>query len=499
MKRLVGTLKRTKGIGAQLHRSNGASYPQESLENSVVTEIGDEFLHLPAIVEAAESTPAAARAAAHQIYKYLSKPNGYPEHQQYNAIMLIRILSDNPGPTFTRHIDARFVSSLKILLRDGQEVSVQQILRETLEFLATTKARDTNLSEVNNMWQKEKDKFVKMFGVHPLQGPAHAMYPGYRQDFFSRNQRSKGLPSQEELAGRISEAATSAKLLLQMVASTSSSEFFENDMLKEFASRCQRASRSLQNYMEATDPAPDEETMMTLIETNDKISVALSRYQRAHLNARKTVKASESQTQLPQTPQGQSQDDRPVSPLEEPTPVRRSRPHVPILSIPRKALKKFQHQPFTQEPAQPPPTTTTVHTATTTTTTTTAHDLSPIDPAPPSVPGPRSQHGDASSSQGFQYRPGEFQVENPFADKFSTTHDRPQDAYSTNRSSSDDARREREDRDVSPTQAIGVATSGGAAPGMSSTYYPGGHDALFDSDFSLPPLHRNDGAGNTKV
>jgi hypothetical protein len=49
--------------------------------------------------------------------------------------MLIRILADNPGKTFTRNLDAKFVVTVKELLRDGRDMSVQQILRETLDTL----------------------------------------------------------------------------------------------------------------------------------------------------------------------------------------------------------------------------------------------------------------------------------------------------------------------------------------------------------------------------
>ncbi|EAS32161.3 uncharacterized protein CIMG_03185 [Coccidioides immitis RS] len=507
MKRLVGTIKRTS---TTFHRSNGASHSQDSLEDTIIKALtafcdsgtmhnaGDEYLHLPTIVEAAESSPSAAKAAANRLHKYLSKPNSPHEQRQYNAIMLIRILADNPGPTFTRNIDSRFVSSLKILLRDGQDVSVQQILRETLEFLATTKAGDTNLTELNSMWSKEKDKFVKQFGIHPLQRPNQGMYPGYRQDFFSSDRRVKKLPTPEELAGRVSEAATSAKLLLQMVQSTPPSEFYQNDMLKEFANRCQRASRSMQAYMEATDPSPDEETMMTLIETNDKLSVSLSKYQRAQLNARKHLKATQPETQLDQAPQS---NYRPVSPLGEPTVVRPSKPHVPILSIPRKALKKFHRDPARQEIA-------TANTQAATTYPPPGDDLSPLDPAPPPSVMPHSHISGAPEQQSYQYRPGEFQVENPFADKFSTADDRSHDLYdnkdnnnSNHHSDIDDFRRDgqlhpaMQDRDFSAAEPIGVArtttTTTGAAPGMSSTYYPGGHDTLFDSDFSLPPAHHS--------
>ena len=58
-------------------------------------------------------------------------------------------------------------------------------------------------------------------------------------------------------------------------------------MIKEFVDRCRTSSRFLQQYIHATNPSPDEETLLTLIETNDEISVALSQQQRAMLRARK--------------------------------------------------------------------------------------------------------------------------------------------------------------------------------------------------------------------
>ena len=125
-------------------------------------------MHLPAIVEAAESTPAAAQAAARQIHKYLSKPNTTSGFRQYNAIMLVRILTDNPGQMFTRNLDSRFVGSIKDLLRDGRDMSVQQILRETLEHLATTKSADENLGPLLEMWRKEKEKFEKNYKLSPV-------------------------------------------------------------------------------------------------------------------------------------------------------------------------------------------------------------------------------------------------------------------------------------------------------------------------------------------
>lgn len=119
------------------------------------------MLHLPVIVEAAESSPAAAREAANRIRKFLSKDNLQRAYVQYNAVMLVRILSDNPGKSFTKNIDVKFVGVVKDLLRDGRDMSVQQILRETLDNLETNKAGDETLVPLIDMWKKEKTKWEK--------------------------------------------------------------------------------------------------------------------------------------------------------------------------------------------------------------------------------------------------------------------------------------------------------------------------------------------------
>ena len=119
---------------------------------------GEEVLHLPVIVDAAESSPVAAQEAAHRIRKFLSKDNFQRAYVQYNAIMLVRILADNPGKTFTKNIDGKFVATVKELLRDGRDMSVQQILRETLESFEMQKSDDETLAPLREMWKKEKQK-----------------------------------------------------------------------------------------------------------------------------------------------------------------------------------------------------------------------------------------------------------------------------------------------------------------------------------------------------
>lgn len=266
---------------------------------------GEEVLHLPVIVEAAESSPAAAREAAHGIRKFLSKDNAPRAYVQYNAIMLVRILADNPGKTFTKNMDAKFVATVKELLREGRDMSVQQILRETLNSFETQKKEDENLRPLREMWLKYKQKMEKIGATNvaprTMSAPPFAGSTGFdphqaqvrqQENYFARQHHIRGLPPPHELAGRIEEARTSGKLLLQVVQSTPPNEFVGNELIKEFVDRCQSASRSIQGYIHSDNPPPDEDTLLTLIETNDQLSVALSRHQRAMLQARKAAGSS---------------------------------------------------------------------------------------------------------------------------------------------------------------------------------------------------------------
>jgi hypothetical protein len=123
---------------------------------------GEEVLYLPTIVESAESSPAAAKECAVVIRKFLGKDNLAKPYVQYNAIMLIRILADNPGKTFTRNLDAKFVDTVKELLRVGRDPSVKQILMETLITFARDKQDDEGLVKLNEMWKKEQERWSKI-------------------------------------------------------------------------------------------------------------------------------------------------------------------------------------------------------------------------------------------------------------------------------------------------------------------------------------------------
>lgn len=115
--------------------------------------------------------------------------------------------------------------------------------------------------------------------------------PGNRhsQNYFAKAHSNNRLPDPVELASRLEEARTSAKLLEQVVMNTPSDEMLQNELIREFADRCLSASRSLQGYMVSENPAPDNDTMEGLIDTNEQLQTALNQHNRAVLNARKQL------------------------------------------------------------------------------------------------------------------------------------------------------------------------------------------------------------------
>ncbi|KAK3725406.1 hypothetical protein LTR37_000376 [Vermiconidia calcicola] len=274
-------------------------------ESGSMSNGGEEVLHLPAIVDAAESSPNAAAAAAQQIRKFLGRDYAKQPHVQYNSIMLIRILSDNPGPSFSRNFDKAFVSTVKELLRNCKDGATQQILRETLDNLEANKQYQEGMEMMIQMWRKEKGHQARLSQGHanrglppqndyayaqPMNGAQHQGQYQYQQQQQQQQQYPRRqLPPPQELASRIEEARNTAKILLQLIQSTPSEELLNNDLLREFADRCQSAQTSMQGYISCDSPPPDDDTMLTLIETNEQLSLASTRYQRALLNARKAL------------------------------------------------------------------------------------------------------------------------------------------------------------------------------------------------------------------
>jgi hypothetical protein len=149
--------------------------------------------------------------------------------------------------------------------------------------------------------------------------PHHAQ----QQAFHPRPPQPKRLPDPVELANRLEEARTSAKLLEQVVACTPPSEVLSNELITEFADRCTGASRSIQAYMAAENPAPDNDTMESLIDTNEQLQTALNHHRRAVLQAKKQLGSGDSSRS--------SADDSPAPPPHH-RPRHSQQPSPPLLS-----------------------------------------------------------------------------------------------------------------------------------------------------------------------
>lgn len=124
--------------------------------------------------------------------------------------------------------------------------------------------------------------------------PSDPNFPQSQHHYGDQSQQqqhrsSNYLPTPHELSARVEEARTSATILMQLCESTGPADFEKNELLLEFTARCSAASRSIQLFIKADSPPPDNDTMLTLIETNDQLSLAQSKYSRALLNARKMM------------------------------------------------------------------------------------------------------------------------------------------------------------------------------------------------------------------
>lgn len=126
---------------------------------------GDEILFLPPIVDAAESSPAAAAECARVIKKYLSKDYYGRPSWQYNSLMLIRILVDNPGMTFTRALDADFAEVMRKLIKHARDNRVRNMCMEMLDDFEHTKMYDENLQPLVLMWKAQKEEAIRKNGV----------------------------------------------------------------------------------------------------------------------------------------------------------------------------------------------------------------------------------------------------------------------------------------------------------------------------------------------
>lgn len=234
---------------------------------------------------------------------------------------------------------------------------------------------------------------------------------------------NRTLPEPGELAARVEEAKNSAKLLMQFVQTTPQAELEENDLIKEFIDRCRTSSRYLQGYIHSTNPAPDEETLLTLIETNDEISVALSHQQRAMLKARKACGSATPTSNLgsPASPVSESVASGGVG----------ASPSPPAPTAAAAILATTEQNPATESAKR--------------------ESRSPQEQSAPVIELPSTFTVDRSTTlrsnpEQYEYKSSDFEVQNPFADENAASdwdaerHQQGQQQHATTTATSADGR-----------------------------------------------------------
>ena len=313
---------------------------------SDVNDAGAEVALLPSIVEAAESSPQAATECARYIRKFMHRDYWARPNFVYNAIMLMRILVENPGMTFTRNMDKKFVDAVRDVLRGCEHAHVVHFLVEALQELEAKSAADEGIGRMVEMWRKEKAKSKSAYGPAPSQQaqPARSGFwqrpqPAWHQQPqqmpvpmqqqsappTTRTERRHGssatLPKPRELRKRLDEAKTTAGVLADIVNTTTSSGLLKHDLADDLVSRCRRAAGQVLEYLDTKDPFPDNQEMAALLSTHEVLQQTLRHYYGAVLEARKAVNVGETRRaedgSIPaeMTPAGKGKANAPLSPV----------------------------------------------------------------------------------------------------------------------------------------------------------------------------------------
>ncbi|CAK7270620.1 hypothetical protein SEPCBS119000_004181 [Sporothrix epigloea] len=327
---------------------------------SEVDEAGAEVALLPSIVETAESSPQAASECARYIRKFLYRDYWSQPNFVYNAIMLMRILVENPGLTFTRNMNKKFVDTVRDVLRGCQHAHIVHFLMETLQDFERKGAIDEGMGRLLEMWQKEKIKSKSVYLNQPQQlpggqgeragqwqqsqppawpgqgqnaahsnGQGHASPGGFpgpgsggssRGPYERRHGSSATLPKPSELRRRLREAKTTAGVLADVVNTTTPVALLKHDLADDLSSRCHRATNQVLEYLNTRDPIPDNFEMADLLATHEVLEQTLHHYYRTVLEARKSLGIGETRRDadgkapVEMTPAGKGKATAPASP-----------------------------------------------------------------------------------------------------------------------------------------------------------------------------------------
>lgn len=228
-----------------------------------------------------------AKEAAKALRKKLRV--GRPQ-QQMNAITLIQALVDGCGSKFKAQLaTAKFAEDIEaVVVADATDANVKIRLMESLEGWANTFVTDPGLSVIPQLYNSLIRNNTPRQSAHQRANPPSPP-------------RAPITPEQQmrQMAQDIELARNNAHMLIEAVsfADPELEAIEENELIKEFHSKCTSLQRTIQQYLsEITESAnPNEQWLTSLLACNQELVQAFTAYnqmmERQHLN--KATKASE--------------------------------------------------------------------------------------------------------------------------------------------------------------------------------------------------------------
>ncbi|KAF9131943.1 putative actin patch assembly and actin polymerization protein [Mortierella sp. 14UC] len=247
---------------------------------------------IAALCETVNAKDDGAKEAAKALRKKLRV--GRPQ-QQMNAITLIQALVDGCGSKFKAQLaTAKFAEDIEaVVVADATDANVKIRLMESLEGWANTFVSDPGLAIIPHLYNSLVKSNTPRQSPHQRGGPPSPP-------------RAPITPEQQmrQMAQDIELARNNAHMLIEAVsfADPDLEAIEENDLIKEFHSKCQSLQRGIQQYLsEITESAnPNEQWLTSLLACNQELVQAFTAYnqmmERQHLN--KATKASETANPL---------------------------------------------------------------------------------------------------------------------------------------------------------------------------------------------------------
>ncbi|KAF9357516.1 putative actin patch assembly and actin polymerization protein [Mortierella sp. AD094] len=262
-----------------------------------------------------------AKEAAKSLRKKLRL--GRPQ-QQMNAITLIQSMVDGCGSKFkgkyagdgacTQLATTKFAEDIEaVIIADTTDANVKIRLMERLEDWCVTFATDPGLAIIPQLYYtlvKNNTPRAQSNGRSPQQRVLQPLAP------ISEEQKLRQMAQDIELARNNAHMLTEAVSF----ADPDTEAIEENELIKEFHSKCQTLQRGIQQYLsEMTESAtPNEQWLTSLLACNQELVQAFTAYdqmmERQHFN--KVSKVSEMADVVP-VRSHQSVPNAPFSPNQD--------------------------------------------------------------------------------------------------------------------------------------------------------------------------------------